>query len=396
LVLSLQWFRGIREVPVLKDLHEPGGVERYPSLSVILAARDEERSVEESVESTLAQDYLGELEVIAVDDRSADRTGEILDELATKHPSKLRVLKVESLPEGWLGKTHALNVGAAEAAGQWLLFTDADVRFSPGCFEAAVRYATDERLEHLSLPPKIVCKGVLLRSFVAAFTLIVEMTQRPWRVSDPQAHEYVGVGAFNLIEKNTYEKIGTHRAIRMRPDDDMKLAKLVKQHGYRQGVAYGTGLVAVEWHQTLRGAVRGLSKSMFPGVDYRIDATVAGVLLLLLTNVLPFFALFWRGASGVLFWSNVLSTFLLYAYRAKHSKIETPWWYAVLHPIGVCIFVYAMLRSAYTTIASGGIEWRGTRYSLEMLKDKTLQLAEERGILDESERSKPLTEAAAP
>jgi glycosyltransferase involved in cell wall biosynthesis len=117
LVLSIQWFRGIREVPVLKDLFEPGDLERNPSLSVVLAARDEERSVEESVESMLAQDYSGDLEVIAVDDRSTDCTGEIVNELATQHAGKLRVLRVESLPGGWLGKTHALNVGAAEAAG---------------------------------------------------------------------------------------------------------------------------------------------------------------------------------------------------------------------------------------------------------------------------------------
>jgi cellulose synthase/poly-beta-1,6-N-acetylglucosamine synthase-like glycosyltransferase len=276
------------------------------------------------------------------------------------------------LPVGWLGKTHALNVGAAEAAGEWLLFTDADVRFFPTCLEKAVRYAIDEELDHLTLPPEIVCRGVLLRSFVAAFTLVFEMTQRPWRVNEPRSREHVGVGAFNLIKAETYEKIGTHRAIRMRPDDDMKLAKLIKGHGFRQGVAYGTGLVAVEWHQTLREAVRGLSKSIFPGVDYRIDATVAGVLLLLLTSVLPFFGLFSGGAARILFGSSVLSTFFLYAYRAKHSRVETPWWYAALHPIGVCVLAYAMLRSACTTIANGGIEWRGTRYPLESLKDNML------------------------
>src|SRR5215207_9938701 len=361
LILSLQWLRGIRNVPMLKDIHKPGGLERNPSLSVVLAARDEERSVEEGVRSMLAQEYSGELEVVAVNDRSTDRTGEILEELATNHTGELRVVQVESLPAGWLGKTHALNVGAAEAAGDWLLFTDADVR-----------YALDERLDHLTLPPEIVCRGVLLRSFVAAFTLNFEKTQRPWRVSHPQAREYVGVGAFNLIRKDAYGKIGTHRTIRMRPDDDMKLAKLVKGHGFRQGVAYGTGLVAVEWHQTLRDAVRGLSKSMFAGVDYRIDATVAGVLLLLLTNVLPVFGLFSGGAARVLFWLNVLSSFFLYAYRAKHSGVETPWWYAALHPIGVCVLIYAMLRSTCTTIANGGIEWRGTRYPLESLKDNTI------------------------
>ena len=234
----------------------------------------------EGVKSMLAQDHSGTLEIIAVNDRSTDRTGEILEELATRYPDKLRVLNVESLPEGWLGKTHALYAGAAQAQGEWLLFTDADVIFAPDCADRAVRYATSKGLDHLTLPPEIVCRSVLLRSFVAAFTLVFEMTQRPWRVGDPQAQEHVGVGAFNLIRRDAYERSGTHRAIRMRPDDDMKLAKLLKRHGFRQGVAYGAGLISVEWHQTLPDAVRGLSKSMFSGLDYRIGATAAGVLML--------------------------------------------------------------------------------------------------------------------
>jgi hypothetical protein len=222
------------------------------------------------------------------------------------------------------------------------------------------------------MPPEIVCKSVLLRSFVAAFTLVFEMTQRPWRVGDPQAKEHVGVGAFNLIRKDAYETCGTHYAIRMRPDDDMKLAKLLKRDGFSQGVAYGAGLISVEWHQTLPGAVRGLSKSMFSGLEYRIGATLAGVLMLLLTNVLPVFGLLSRKTTGTLCRLNVLSTFLLYAYRAGHFGDETPWWYAMLHPIGICVFIYAMLRSAFTTILNGGIEWRGTRYPLKELKDNAI------------------------
>jgi hypothetical protein len=200
-----------------------------------------------------------------------------------------------------------------------------------------------------------VCKSVLLRSFVAAFALVFEMTQRPWRVGDPRAQEHVGVGAFNLIRKDAYEKSGTYRSIRMRPDDDMKLAKLLKRGGFRQGVAYGAGLISVEWHQTLPDAVRGLSKSMFSGLDYRIGATVGGVLMLFLTNVLPVFCLLSRKTSGTLCRSNILSTFLVYAYRARHFGNDTLWWYAMLHPFGVCVFIYAMLRSASTTLAGGGI-----------------------------------------
>jgi cellulose synthase/poly-beta-1,6-N-acetylglucosamine synthase-like glycosyltransferase len=143
LALSLQWLLGIRKIPVLEDVLEADLVDRSPPLSIVLAASDEERSVKESVASILAQDYPGMFEVIVVNDRSTDRTGEILEELATNYPDRLRVLNVESLPEGWLGKTYALYTGATRATGEWLLFTDADVNFSEDCAVTAVHYATN-------------------------------------------------------------------------------------------------------------------------------------------------------------------------------------------------------------------------------------------------------------
>jgi hypothetical protein len=176
-----------------------------------------------------------------------------------------------------------MYLGAASSGGEWLLFTDADVRFSPLCLACAVDYATRKGLHHLTLSPEILAGGVLLKGFVAAFTLIFTMTQRPWRAPDPYAKESVGVGAFNLISREAYEEIGAHRARAMRPDDDMKLAKLVKKKGFRQGVAYGTGLVSVEWHRSLKEAVHGLEKSAFAGVDYRPEVAALGVALLFLT-----------------------------------------------------------------------------------------------------------------
>jgi hypothetical protein len=144
LVLCIQWFRGTRNVPLLRDFRKSDRMNRNPALSVILAARNEEPSVKESVVSMLDQDYSGMLEVIAVNDRSTDRTGEVLDELVRRHPGRLRVLNVESLPEGWLGKTHALYIGAAEATGEWLLFTDADVIFSNHSRQRGNRVAGDK------------------------------------------------------------------------------------------------------------------------------------------------------------------------------------------------------------------------------------------------------------
>ncbi len=372
ILTGLGWYRGIRRIPVLGDVAEP--LDRYPSLSVVLPARDEERAVGESVASLIAQDYPGELEVIAVDDRSTDGTGGILDRYLAENAKTLRKIRVNGLPEGWLGKNHALWLGAAEAAGEWFLFTDADVRFSPGCLRTAVEHTVRQRLDHLTVAPRIVSRGPLLKGFVAAFEVIFEITQRPWRARDPRAKEHVGVGAFNLVRREAYRAIGTHRAVAMRPDDDMRLAKRIKEGGFRQDVAYGEGLIEVEWHRTLGGAVRGLSKSIFPAMNYRLSLVVLATPPLLMINVLPFLGIFVaRGRIRVLSGVSVAIIFAVYAYRSRYVGSKTPLWYATLHPFSVCAFVYAMWRSAYTALKYGGIEWRGTEYPLEALRENVVQ-----------------------
>jgi len=367
--MAAGWFRGSGRVPVLANLRGTGSKpDDHPSVSIVVAARDEKEAVEAALRSLLEQDYPGHLEVIAVDDRSSDGTGEVMAGLAARMPGRLRHLRVDSLPEGWLGKNHALWLGSGEAEGGWLLFTDADVRFEPDCVRLAVRHALDEGFDHLALAPELVSRGTVLKSFVAAFSLVFEVTQMPWRVSDPEAKESVGVGAFNLVRREAYEGAGTHRAVRMRPDDDLRLGRALKEAGFRQGVAYGTGTVWVEWHRSLAGAVRGLGKSMFPGVDYRLSAALLASLGLFATNVLPFFGVFLarRALTRLLFGADVLVLFAMYARGARRSG--TPAYLAALHPFGASALIFAMLRSTYKTLVRGGIEWRGTFYPLETLR----------------------------
>jgi cellulose synthase/poly-beta-1,6-N-acetylglucosamine synthase-like glycosyltransferase len=367
--VAADWFRGSGRIPVLANLGGTGSKpDDYPSVSVVVAARDEREAVESALRSLLEQDYPGSLEVIAVDDRSTDGTEDVMAGLAAWVPGRLRHLRVDRLPGDWLGKNHALWLGAGEADGGWLLFTDADVRFEPDCVRLAVRHALNEGLDHLALAPELVSRGLALKSFVAAFVLVFEVTQRPWRVSDPEAKESVGVGAFNLVRREAYEGAGTHGAVRMRPDDDLRLGRALKEAGFRQGVAYGTGTVRVEWHRSLAGAVRGLGKSMFPGVDYRLSAALLASLGLFATNVLPFFGVFFarRAATRLLFGADVLVLFAMYARGARRSG--TPAYLAALHPFGAAVLIFAMLRSTYKTLAQGGIEWRGTFYPLETLR----------------------------
>ncbi len=372
LVLGVEWFFGVRKVPVLANLRDEREPEAHPDISVVVAARDEERAIEESVGSLLDQDYPGKLEVIAVDDRSTDRTGEILTSLSDRRP-ELRVIHVEELPEGWLGKNHALHVGAAASNGDWLLFTDADVRFSPRCLRAAVKYAEKSSADHLVLFPEVVSGGVLLRSFVTCFSLAFMVYQRPWRVSDPRARDHLGVGAFNLLRREVYESVGGHRKIALRPDDDVRLGKLVKESGFRQEAAFGAGLLDVEWHSSVGGAVKGLTKSIFAGLDYRPELVALSAPLFFLTNVLPFpAALLTGGFARKLSVANVLLVFVVYARQGRYSGTRLPVWYAALHPVGASLLTYAVLRSAVTVLVSGGLEWRGTRYPLKLLKENRI------------------------
>ncbi len=369
LVLGVEWFFGVRKVPVLANLHDEPELANYPDVSVVVAARDEERAIEESVESLLDQGYPGKLEVVTVDDRSTDRTGEVLASLADRRP-ELRVIHVEELPGGWLGKNHALHVGAAASNGEWLLFTDADVRFSPRCLRVAVKYARKRGADHLVLFPEVVSGGVLLRSFVACFSLAFMVYQRPWRVSDPRARDHLGVGAFNLLRREVYDQLGGHRRIALRPDDDVRLGKLVKESGFRQEAAFGAGLLDVEWHSSIGGAVKGLTKSIFAGLDYRPELVALSAPLFFLTNVLPFpAALLAGGAARKLSLANVLLVFVVYARQGRYSGTRLPVWYAALHPVGASLLTYAVLRSAVTVLVNGGLEWRGTRYPLKLLKD---------------------------
>lgn len=170
--LGLDWFRGMREIRTLRDIEAEPVSGTYPSLSVIVPVRDEERGVGESVRSMLAQDYPG-----PPGSRGRGRPLDRPDRRDTaiaevRISGLLSVLRVTELPDGWLGKNHALAVGVTETHGEWLLFTDADVQFTPACFRKALDYATGNGLDHLTLAPEILARGTLLGGFVAAFEFI--------------------------------------------------------------------------------------------------------------------------------------------------------------------------------------------------------------------------------
>ena len=336
-----------------------------PPLSIVAAARNEARWIEAAATSLLRLDY-PDLEIIIVDDRSTDETGAILDRLARRH-SRLTVKHIAELPDDWLGKNHALWVGAAEASGALLLFTDADVLFEPSTVRRAVALMEQDGIDHLTAIPDARVPGFALKAFVAAFGVFFSLYSRPWKARDPRSRHHIGVGAFNLIRADAYKAIGTHRAIAMRPDDDIKLGKLVKKHGFRQDVVYGQDFLVVEWYASLREMIDGLMKNAFAGVNYSLLAVAGSTAALVLVYVWPVLALFvTRGVTQALYGVSVLLIVLIFWISARYGG-GSPL-YVLAFPAAALLFAYIIWRAALLAVFRGTVTWRGTAYPLARMR----------------------------
>lgn len=360
---AIQVQLGNRSIRRLRD--QPPLAGPLPRVSIIIPARNEERNLEEALRSVLALDY-GNLEIDVVDDRSTDRTGEILDRMAAAD-SKLRVIHVKDLPKGWLGKNHALWLGAEKATGELLLFTDADVVLDPSILRRAVGVMVADELDHLTASPEIERPSLWFEMFIGTFSLFFSLFTKPWKVKDPNSRSHVGIGAFNLVRTASYRAAGGHQAIAMRPDDDLKLGKLLKIRGFRQEFVFGQGLLRVEWYASVRELIQGLMKNAFAAVDYRVSVVFFASLTQLAIMVWPFLAL--SLTSGATRWLNlgsVLVLFLLGWLNAPLAGVRR--WHGIGFPVATLLFNYIVWRATLTTLRNDGIDWRGTHYPLAELK----------------------------
>lgn len=359
----------VRHRHAIPRLPTPGVDVRLPRLSVVIPARDEAAGIRRALGSLLAQDYPG-LEVIAVDDRSRDGTGEVLSELASRD-GRLLAIRVDELPAGWLGKTHALWRGAERAGGEWLLFTDADVVFEPGALRRAVAYAVSEGLDHLTLAPRLLARGALLRAFVAFFGYVFITLWGAYLANDPKSDRGVGIGAFNLVRREAYARMGTMRAISLRPDDDIRLGRRLRKLRFRQRVLNGNEVLSIEWYPSLRAAMAGLEKSLYSSMNYRVVDAIAVQAFLLATMVWPYAGAVLLGGIDRVLLTLVIACLvagLAETYRQSMGPLTPGALVLVaLLPFSALCFAYAIARSVILA-ETRGVSWRGTLYPLALLR----------------------------
>jgi cellulose synthase/poly-beta-1,6-N-acetylglucosamine synthase-like glycosyltransferase len=361
---ALDVARGARKLPAIREI-APLDDSNCPPVSILFAARDEEEKLPGALQTFLALDY-PRYEVIAADDRSEDRTADILKAAAEKDP-RLKYVRIDFLPAGWLGKPHAMLRAFEGSSGEWIVFTDADVHFSPDLLRRSVALAKRENWDHLTLLSGAEMHTVGEKIALTFFGMGFVMGVRPWRANNSRSKGYAGVGAFQLMRRGAYEAIGTHRRLAMEVVDDMKLGKLVKEARFRSGVAKAWNEVRVRWHAGVRNIIRGTTKNFFASSGYNLALVCFQLVVMLTLCVAPWAALPFLRGWALLFDASAVAM-MIAIHAGVCIEVGASPIYGLTEPVGALIFCWMLARSTIVTLSNGGIEWRGTFYPLEELR----------------------------
>lgn len=339
----------------------------WPKVSIVVPARNEGRNIEASLHALQRQTYEN-LEVILVNDRSNDQTGTIMDTYA-RNSKDWRYIHIQTLSDGWLGKNNALHQGALAASGEYIVFTDGDIFFSPNAVEKTMQVVLTHHLDHLVLSATLKGKGFLLHAMQSFFALGMINILKLHKLGKSPRY-YIGAGVFNLVKTSLYRSFGGHEPIRLEVIDDLMLGKIMVQHGAKPGFMDGRELVAVEWYPTWKEMIVGLEKNSFAALRYSIPRLLFLLLGMYGVYLFPYVGVFLsHGVPPLLFASSLVISHLVFAMVCKrmgHSILAS-----LLLPVAVIVVGFAFLRSAFLITMRGRIVWRETSYPLKLLRQVT-------------------------
>lgn len=358
--------RVVLTVPRLASL-TPRSDGRWPRVSHIVPACNEADQLCAAVRSRLDEGYR-DAEFLLVNDRSTDDTGALMDRLAATD-ARVRVLHIDDLPAGWLGKVHALYRGTQLATGEWLLFSDADVHLRPGTLTRALTYCEQHSLDHLGVLPDIWRGTRMLDIAMALFLRMFCLMIRPRALANPRSRAAIGVGAFNLVRADAFARTPGFEGLRLDVVDDLALGQMLKQHGARTGVMNGHGHVGVRWYESVRDMARGAEKAALASfAAFSMVRLTLICFVLLMLELAPSVGVFVVGrpalqavaAGGIA--CAVVAQLILSVWFGR------PWWPALFAPVATSLSVVLLLRAGWLTARRGGVLWRGTLYPMEMLR----------------------------
>ncbi len=332
---------------------------RAVKVSVIMPARNEAEDIGRSIESLLAQQDV-DLELIVVNDHSTDRTGEIA-EAAARADHRVRVIHNPELPPGWLGKCNAMQQAAALAAGDLLLFTDADIIHEPGALATGLAELDNLGLDFLSLFPRMdtisLWENIVVPTFVGGLALLVTPG-----LEDPNSRDALGAGAFLLIRAPVFQAIGGFEPIRGEMADDLELARLVKSKGYRVGFRFAPEFLHVRIYKGDSHAFWAMTKNVLIAIQGRLWLAPAVMVLPILAFWTPLYCaiaglveadtmLALVGAAGYLIpYASMWSSRRLFPFHPLK---------ALLYPLVAIPVICCMGRALFLYLIRGEVAWRG-------------------------------------
>jgi hypothetical protein len=368
----------VRNLSQIRDLTKltPPDPPRWPRVSTITPARNEAADIAASLSSRLADGY-PDLELVVIDDRSEDETPRIVAEFSARD-ARVHVVHVDELPDGWLGKVHALDRGVRAASGEWLLFSDADIELAPGMLSRAVAHCEAEGYDLLALVPEFRSRSGVVDLLWAIFIRVMSMAASPNAVRDSASKVAVGSGGFTLVRRSAFELTPGFEHLRLETADDMALGAMVKAAGGRCDYVNGRGAASVSIYGSLGEFFRGVEKNGSSLAHTPFVAVAAVFALLGCVEYSPLVALgLGLGAHvGWLAWLGAVTTLLATVATVLPLHRNTGMWLPALGwPVGWAIMAGGVLRSAWLAHLRGGVVWRGTFYPIaEVLKAQRFRL----------------------
>lgn len=348
--------------------------EKAPKVSILVAAKDEQDNIETCIRGLAGQDYPN-FEVIVCNDRSEDRTGEIIDRLAEEF-SNVSTINISELPAGWRGKNHAMHQASLRATGEYFFFTDADCKHtSPRMISVAMQLIADKKVGLLSMLPVLETKSFWENVVQPLCAGVMMLWFEPNRINNSQSRAAYANGAFMLMARETYDKIGGHAAMRNVMQEDMLFARIVKSRGMGLYVARSRGLFVVRMYTSLSQMVNGWTRIFFGSIP-QIRRLFASFMALVFVALLPYIA----GVLGI----------VMIATGATAGNTEW-WWYCTIaagvtcvmqltaiyrfyklilanrylcwtYVIGCAIACFALLRAMLMHLPGATVTWKGTTF----------------------------------
>lgn len=356
-----------------------------PLVSILIPARNEAEMLAATLPRFLSQDY-DNFEVILVDDASTDGTADVVKKFLPSYPERLRLLRVESLPPDWIGKTHALDVGFRAARGEWVLAADADILLDPKALRAGLWVAEQQRAELVSIFAFMECVSFWEKVILPGFGLLLATFFPVRKINDPNSTVALASGGYILMRRRMWAKLGGYQTVRSEMIDDLNTARIVKHSGHRIFASLTQDLVRTRMYKNFGEIWEGLRKNAFASHHFSVRRMLFWVSGGLLANLLPLASLFYSAAlllggtagSEEQAWQLQAVLALAAAQYFLSVLLHLPvlayygigFGYALLAPLGGILYAAISLDSMVSTLRGQGVSWKLRQYGKPPLESE--------------------------